>query len=256
MSSFHQEILVFLSSSLTDVTVKRLDTETVILQSKSAQFCIIASALFSTPINERIITTRKKLILDYRKDNFDTLVIWEDQWISTNEIIQARIKSKLQRNKKIFARQCSVVNIQKEEAQYFLRANHLLGFFKAKYYLGLLYQNEVVAIASFGPIRTMKEEHRSTSSELIQFATLPQTSITGGLSKLITNFNKRNNIGDLMTYIPLEWSSGNSFEKVGFKRLNFTSPLLFLSENGSRVKNTETPNAFDTGNAKMLLVFD
>jgi len=256
MANFHLEINNFLSTILRDIELEKFDEKTVIHRSQSEKFCIISSSLNSSPITDKTVNDRKKTILDYQKTQYDTLVIWEDQWISKNKIIESRLKSKLQKNRSTFARQCEVVNISKPEAKLFLEANHLLGFLKAKYYLGLIHKGNLTAIATFGPIRTMTESQRSTSSELIQFVTLPQTSVIGGLSKLIKHFYKRNKVGDLMTYIPLEWSSGASFQRIGFKTLDTTPPLLFFSQMGKRKKNKETPNCFDLGNFKMLLTFE
>lgn len=253
MDVFIKDIFNFLTALLPDLSVEKIDSETSVLISLNTKLCIITSDLFSQPIDEFIINKRKELLYNYRKQNFETFVIWIDQWESKRAIIKSRIRNKIKVNKKIYARQCSVVNITKVEAKDFLEENHLHGFFKAKFQLGLIYNNQLVALSTFGPIKIMTDPNRSTSSELLQFTTLPNFTIIGGLSKLIKHFLTRNEVGDLVTSIPIEWASGSSFMKVGFCKLDQSKPLLFLSNNTLRNKNKFTPNAFDLGNLKLIM---
>lgn len=66
------------------------------------------------------------------------------------------------------------------------------------------------------------------SFELIRFCCKSGITVTGGLSKLMSNFYIEKNAGDIMTYVDKQFSNGDSFIKAGFKIHSETPPLNFL----------------------------
>jgi hypothetical protein len=63
---------------------------------------------------------------------------------------------------------------------------------------------------------------------LIRFCCKEGITVTGGLTKLVKNFCKEKNAGDVMTYIDKKVSSGESFIKAGFVKFGETEPNYFL----------------------------
>lgn len=154
--------------------------------------------------------------------------IYEDLWINKKEVYQSRICSKFKKNIKIYARNTQVVPIDNLQVISFLEQNHLLVPIKAKYKYGLSYKGEIVAIATFGKILDKTNQQPITKSgELLRFCCVLNTTVVGGLGKLIKHFINNFKVDDIMTYIDNDFSDGSGFEKIGFKLVNKITPNLF-----------------------------
>lgn len=158
--------------------------------------------------------------------------VWEDIWIHKTELVKLRIQSIIGLAKKIHARQTEVIRINKQQTQGFLNQHHLQGATSAYYKLGLMFKNELVAVATFSKARTMYDGPvYYRSYELERFASKGGTNIVGGLSKLMQHFIKINQVQHLMTYADRDWSTGEGYLKIGFKLVEETPPqVLFIDE--------------------------
>lgn len=157
------------------------------------------------------------------------IVIHMDQIKNSPEKIAALILSKLKLNKTIYARSCEIKRVDKKTAVNFFETYHLMNSTKSAFNFGLYYKNELIALASFSKGRKMnrlREEQRSF--ELIRFCSRSGITVTGGLSKLLKNFCKEKNAGDIMTYVDKQLSDGSSFVRAGFKKYSETEPNYFL----------------------------
>ncbi|MCH2234065.1 MAG: hypothetical protein MK078_07415 [Crocinitomicaceae bacterium] len=72
------------------------------------------------------------------------------------------------------------------------------------------------------------------SSELMRFCTAFNTSIRGGLDKILKYYINEHRPDDIITYVDKEWSNGKNFERIGFKNVGSTPALTFSIENGKR----------------------
>jgi hypothetical protein len=107
--------------------------------------------------------------------------------------------------------------------------NHLHGSPQAKYKYGLYHHNTLVAAASFSARRPMLYHSEPYDSyELIRFANCAPHTVVGGLSKLLMHFVREVHPGDIMTYADCDWSTGQSYEKLGFTLSGHTPPQAFL----------------------------
>ncbi|GHB79231.1 hypothetical protein GCM10007390_36510 [Persicitalea jodogahamensis] len=89
----------------------------------------------------------------------------------------------------------------------------------------------LVAAATFARPRVFDREGSSHRSyELVRFANLLNTTVVGGLDKLLSHFVKEHQPDDLMTYADLEWSSGRSYRKLGFEPHEDIPPQEFWVE--------------------------
>lgn len=155
--------------------------------------------------------------------------VWEDLWITRNELIRQRIRSLIGANRKKHARQTTVVRINKTQAAQFLQQHHLQLSTSAYYKLGLVSQENLLAVATFGKARTMYDGPvYYRSYELERFATEGGIHVVGGLSKLLNHFSRLTQATHIMTYADRDWSSGNSYLKLGFSCVEEIPPVPFM----------------------------
>ena len=160
----------------------------------------------------------------YEKEPLQPFVIYEDWWVRKPQIVLSKAAAILGQSTRIFARKTSVRRINIEEADSFLNQNHIYGTTKAKHKLGLYSEGELVAVATFSTQRNM-EVGRST--ELIRFCSKNETTIVGGLDKLIKHYIKEFSPNHIMTYIDKDWGNGNSFLKLGFNFHSERTPIFY-----------------------------
>jgi hypothetical protein len=156
------------------------------------------------------------------------LILWEDIWLQKKELVKARIAALLGKTKKIYARNTNIIALDKTHAASFLNENHLMGFATAKYKVGLAYKGILVAVALFS---SMKKYYRNGvlfhSAELVRFANMKGIHVQGGLSKLLDYFIAERKPDDIMTYADKEWTVGNTYKKLGFKKVDVSPPIMF-----------------------------
>lgn len=108
--------------------------------------------------------------------------------------------------KKIFARKCLLKEISREEGDLFFLKNHLNGTARSQTYYGLFYDNELVQAASFGKNRFTKEKNL----ELIRMASLLNTQVVGGFSKIMSV------IPHCESYVDLRIYNGEGYKSSGW----------------------------------------
>ena len=156
-------------------------------------------------------------------------VIPLDYLLNGPKKITAIVLSKLSLNTKIFARLCEVKKTDKKTAEAFFETWHLMGATQSAYNLGLFYDSELVAAASFSKGRKMDRlPGDKRSFELIRFCCKSGITVTGGLTKLLKAFFIEKSAGDIMSYVDKQLSDGRSFISAGFKDYGETPPNYFL----------------------------
>ncbi len=154
--------------------------------------------------------------------------IWEDQWAIKSEIVKSRVASFFGLSKRIFARNTKIVKLNKIELLDFIVKNHLNEPANGKHKYGLMFNDELVAVAAFSascPVHRDGVVYRS--HQLIRFCNKNGITIVGGLSKLISHFIKMHNPEDIMSYADLDWSNGKSYTKLGFHEIGVLSSQTF-----------------------------
>lgn len=160
--------------------------------------------------------------------------LWEDQWKHKRDIVESRVLSLLGRTKRIHARLTEVKKLSKPEMVGFLEENHLSVPVTGKHKYGLVYKEELVAVATFSascPVHRDGEVYRS--HELLRFCNRNGTTVVGGLSKLIKHFIKMHDPDDIMSYADLDWSKGESYTRLGFKKIGELPPQTFYVDPGT-----------------------
>lgn len=163
--------------------------------------------------DDNIHYTKKQTVENH---GYQLIQIWDDDWIIADKrrIIISRIKNKLGLSKKIFARKCSVKNINKLTAKEFFIENHLNGYVESIYNIGLFYNDELV--------EAMCIDNSNGILVLNRFCTKQNMNVVGGLSKMISFFKKNHKDETMITYADCDWTNtkDSCYEKVGFRVKN------------------------------------
>ncbi|GEM_PF-625298 len=167
------------------------------------------------------------------------ITIYEDEWATKRKIIINRLLAIFGRGKTVFARNCSVREISTEQAKMFLDENHMLGYARSRYKYGLctkktegdLSPDTLVCVATFSEPRIMIRGGVPVESfEWVRYASLDALRVNGGMGKLMSHFIKQIRPAEIMSYADIDWSTGFSYEKLGFKLLERTKPIEFFVE--------------------------
>ena len=140
------------------------------------------------------------------------------EWIHKRHIVEHRLKSALGIGERIFARKCELRKISLKEANELIALVHIQGPALAKINYGLYYNDILVAAMNFSKPRFSKKYEY----ELIRYAST--ANVIGGASKLLKAFLKEYKPESLITYADRRWSNGNLYQKIGFTKVNITSP--------------------------------
>jgi hypothetical protein len=219
----------------------------------------------------------------YNAQNQRIIHLWEDVYSSKTELVKSRILAILGKFTRLNGRHCFVKRIDKPTSDKILEINHLQSFVKAKFKYGLFLktqyverfglvvradtdnnvdtQPKLVAVATFSGGRTMKVGERAgkRSYELLRFTTLKGYVVMGGMDKLLKAFIKEHEPDDIMSYADRDWSNGRSYEKLGFMKIEITSPQSFYLNLKTSKRSTinlppenEYLKIFNTGSIKYI----
>jgi len=160
--------------------------------------------------------------------------IFDDEMFDLRKrrIVFYKIKNNLGLTKrKIYARQCKIVDVSSKDSERFLNKYHIQGSIGASYRFGLTYKNRLVALMTFNKGRTatgnVSEEGKW---ELGRYTTIFNFSVVGGGSKLLQHFIKTVNPKHIYSYADRRWSKGNMYEKLGFTFVKDTVPNYWYTK--------------------------
>jgi len=163
--------------------------------------------------------------------------IFSDEWANKKDLVKNKIQNllKLNNNKSIFARKCTIEIITTSNKKKFLNSYHIQGAGKSKIKLGLFYLNELVACMTFGELRAaLGSKTHVNHFELIRFAS--KYNIPGGASKLLNYFVINYKPEKIISYADRRWtkSINNVYEKIGFTKVTDGSPNYWYMETYSK----------------------
>lgn len=154
------------------------------------------------------------------------LHFWDDEINVKFEIIKSMINSRLGTIDRVYARKTKVIIPIKSEVKLFLEANHLQGSANYSAAYGLEYNNELIAVMTFGKPRFNK----GYEWEIIRLASKLNLSIVGGASKLFKAFVKDKLPNSVITYADRRYSEGNVYEQLGFLFSHNSKPNYFYAK--------------------------
>jgi GNAT superfamily N-acetyltransferase len=144
------------------------------------------------------------------------ITIYSDEWINRKPQVKNLIKSVLGYNTtRIFARKCSILELDKNIAKTFINNNHIQECrHYSKIYFGLIYENKLIGVLS------LRNHHRNSKLLVLdRLCFLDEYIVIGGASKLLNKavaWAKNNNYNQIISWSDNRYSQGNVYEKIGF----------------------------------------
>ena len=179
-----------------------------------------------------------KNILCKDKD-IQLIQIWED-WVKNKpKVIESIILNKLGLCcKTIYARKCTVKEIDYNKSSKFLNQNHIQGSTKSSIKLGLYYNGELVSVMTFGKRNGCCSNKVISRGEieLSRFCNKLNTRVIGGASKLLKYFINKYNPSKIISFSANDISNGNLYERLGFKTNNKINQSYWWIKNGTYVR--------------------
>lgn len=160
------------------------------------------------PIDKNYHKDKSQLAKD---GGYQCICVWD--WDDEQKVINL-----LKKRETIYARNCIVKEVNKEDAQIFLNDNHLQGYVKDEVSLGLYYNDNLVSIMTFGKPRY----NRNYDYELLRYCSI--YNVIGGANKLFSHFIDTFEHIKVISYCDLSKFSGKVYENLGFTLLRINKP--------------------------------
>lgn len=170
--------------------------------------------------------------------------IFENEWTQKQDIVKSRLRHILgaSNQNSIYARNCSVKQIENDQKKEFLENYHIQGAGRSKVKLGIFYgeffDSKLVGVMTFGTpsvAQGHKEDGRREQWEMKRFAL--SRLVVGGAGKLFKHFIRNFDCTKLKTYADRRWSTklDNVYEKIGFEHIGSSEPnyYYFRREKGA-----------------------
>lgn len=156
------------------------------------------------------------------------LHIFEDEYLSRKRIVLTKIAHilKCSMGDKIYARECKIKEVPKEERRQFFAKNHIQGNASGNICYGLYKNGRLVSAMLFSEYSNKNTGKQDNVYELERFATDIDIIGVGMAGKLISHFWKKINPMAIITFADLRWSSleGNMYSSLGFELDGITPP--------------------------------
>ena len=160
---------------------------------------------------------------------YDPIQIFENEWLSKQEIVKSIILSKLNINQtKIYARNTIIKEITISEYKIFLEINHIQGYANSKIKLGMFYNDKLISVLGMG-----KSRFKNNETEIIRYCSLLNYQITGGLAKFLAYIKNNYQFENIISYIDLRYFDGSSYIKNGFMLDSITYPNYYYFYNNN-----------------------
>ena len=162
--------------------------------------------------------------------------IFEDEWLYSTDIVKSRIQFILRKtHNRIYARNCTVKEINSTIANKFLKENHLQGVGRSNIKIGLFHNEQLVSVMTF-----LKDDisKKLKGWELNRFCSKLNHSIVGAANKLFLHFVKRYNPDTIVSFSDRRWSQKKSiYSLLGFEFKYNTKPnyWYFLPKDTKRI---------------------
>lgn len=142
---------------------------------------------------------------------------WE--WINKQILVKSKIRTKLGFANRIYARCCTIVELDQYQTSSFLNTNYIQGTINSDVCYGLIHKNNLVAVMTFG--ESIHNKH--IEWELLRYCSIIDHTVVGGASKLLNYFKKQYHPKSIVSYSDKRWDTGNLYEAIGFE-YSHTSP--------------------------------
>lgn len=154
------------------------------------------------------------------------ITIFANEWNSKPELIKSMLAQRLGKiSQRMFARKLKVIEILNTVANEFYDTNHIQGrLANISKSLALIdSDNTIVSVMSF----TKSRFNKDYQWEIGRFATIKNTIVVGGASKLFNVFIETNRPINCISFCDLRYGSGKVYEHMGFEFQKTTTPGYF-----------------------------
>lgn len=165
---------------------------------------------------------KKQLLAE--EQNIKLIQIFDFEWNTKRTQIEGYLKSLLNENIRIYARNTSIKSPSKQQTKEFFEKNHIHGNVGYKFSYGLYDNNgELISLLSIGKSRYSKKY----DYEVLRFCNKIGVTVVGGLSKIISHIKNNLEFSSLVSYTHRRLFDGKSFINAGFNLVNKTDPGYF-----------------------------
>ena len=149
------------------------------------------------------------------KQGIRLIHIYEYEWRieELRDKIIKMIHGIITKNKVIYARKCSIKEVERDEEKKFLEEYHLQGHSDSRVAYGVYQQDELVSIMTFSRPRF----NRNYKWEILRYVTKNELTIVGGAERLFKRFLGDKNPANVITYSDIGKFTGNIYTRLGFK---------------------------------------
>lgn len=167
--------------------------------------------------------------LECEENGMRLIHIFEDEWLNKREIVESRLRVILgAAQKKIYARDCEVKEVDSDECRAFIEKNHIQGNVNAPIRYGLYKDGELVSVMTFcKPRKNLGQNGGNGIFELLRFCNKLDSVVVGGASRLFTHFARDYDPVTVISYADRRWNTGNVYEKLGFSFSHHSQPNYF-----------------------------
>lgn len=161
--------------------------------------------------------------------------IYDHEWKTRTDIIKSILQNKISpaRNKKIYARNCHIKELDSAHCAEFLSDNHVQGTANASVRLGLFHNDILVQVLTFSKSRFSKKYEY----EMVRFCSKKYHTVIGGLSKLFKYFVKLKTPSSIVTFADRRFFTGNSYTSIGFEFDSHTLPNYYYFITPSKLES-------------------
>lgn len=150
------------------------------------------------------------------------ITIFSGFWHEKRTIVEKILLNKLNiDSESIYARKCSIIELSARNIKDFLNTYHIQGYTTSSVNYGLMFENELMAVMSFGHQR-VGIGAKDSAWELIRFAS--KVRVVGGASKLLKHFIAQHSPNKIISYSDNEYSVGQLYKQLGFTLKNHVPP--------------------------------
>lgn len=171
-------------------------------------------------INKRNHFEKTQMCLE---KGFSLIHFFNDEWNIKKDICKSMILHRLKKTEtRIFARNCKIIELSKENEREFFNRNHISGFTRSKKCFGLEFNGKIVMALS---LRSPLQKKYKDFIEIARFATEINHSVVGGLSKIlkiVMEYAIDNNFFKILTYADRRFGEGKGYIEAGFCYLGST----------------------------------
>lgn len=168
------------------------------------------------------------------KKGIQLIHIFENEWIYKQDIVKSRLKNLIGiYNRVVYARKCTVKEVDSKTSKEFQEETHLQGAVTAKVNLGLYDGNQLVALMTFGKCRFDKKHEW----EMLRFCCKLGCRVVGGAGKLLKHFERNWHPKSLISYADRRWSQGKLYKTLGFKLDHASIPNYWYWKNANTLES-------------------